>query len=52
MKFNNTLKDALDPNGILQPGRSGIWPKSYRGQGWELDGTRPPKVVKPTKSQL
>lgn len=36
MKLNNTLKDALDPNGILQPGRSGIWPKSYRGKGWEL----------------
>ncbi|KAL8279162.1 hypothetical protein RQP46_008418 [Phenoliferia psychrophenolica] len=43
MKLNNTLKDALDVNGIMQPGRSGIWPKKYRGQGWELDGVRPPK---------
>lgn len=38
MKLNNTLKDALDPNGILAPGRCGIWPKRYRGRGWELKG--------------
>jgi len=37
-KFNETIKDALDPNGILAPGRNGIWPKSYRGQGWEIYG--------------
>ncbi|KAF2276817.1 FAD-linked oxidase-like protein [Westerdykella ornata] len=36
MKLNNTLKDALDPNGILAPGRCGIWPARYRGRGWEL----------------
>ncbi|KDQ62534.1 vanillyl-alcohol oxidase [Jaapia argillacea MUCL 33604] len=38
MKFNEKIKDALDPNGILQPGRSGIWPKEYRGKGFELWG--------------
>lgn len=37
MKFNEKLKDALDPNGILAPGRCGIWPKRYRGRGWEMD---------------
>jgi hypothetical protein len=38
MRLNEKLKDALDPNGILQPGRSGIWPKAYRDKGWELWG--------------
>jgi 4-cresol dehydrogenase (hydroxylating) len=31
-RFNNKLKDCLDPNGILAPGKSGIWPKRYRGR--------------------
>jgi FAD/FMN-containing dehydrogenase len=31
MKFNNLLKDAIDPNGILAPGKQGIWPKRFRG---------------------
>ena len=29
-RFSETIKDALDPNGILMPGRQGIWPKSMR----------------------
>jgi (+)-pinoresinol hydroxylase len=29
-KFLETIKDAVDPNGILAPGKSGIWPKKYR----------------------
>ncbi|KAK9774023.1 putative Vanillyl-alcohol oxidase [Seiridium cardinale] len=37
MGFHNTIKDSLDPNGILAPGRNGIWPKKYRGLGWELN---------------
>lgn len=36
MRFNETLKDSLDPKGILAPGRAGIWPAKYRGKGWEL----------------
>lgn len=30
--FNEKLKDALDPNSILMPGRSGIWGAKYRDQ--------------------
>jgi 4-cresol dehydrogenase (hydroxylating) flavoprotein subunit len=29
-RFNEKLKDSLDPNGILSPGRHGIWPQSMR----------------------
>jgi 4-cresol dehydrogenase (hydroxylating) len=30
LRLNETVKDALDPNGILAPGKQGIWPKSFR----------------------
>jgi 4-cresol dehydrogenase (hydroxylating) len=30
LRFHETLKDAVDPNGILSPGRYGIWPKHLR----------------------
>jgi FAD/FMN-containing dehydrogenase len=29
-RFHETLKDAADPNGILAPGRGGIWPQRFR----------------------
>lgn len=30
LRFHETVKDAIDPNGILSPGRYGIWPKHLR----------------------
>jgi FAD/FMN-containing dehydrogenase len=29
-RFVEKLKDAVDPNGILSPGKQGIWPKRFR----------------------
>jgi 4-cresol dehydrogenase (hydroxylating) len=29
-RFLESMKDAIDPNGILAPGKSGIWPKRLR----------------------
>ena len=31
-RFHETLKDAVDPNGILSAGRYGIWPKHLRSK--------------------
>ncbi|PCJ39414.1 MAG: p-cresol methylhydroxylase [SAR86 cluster bacterium] len=30
LRFQERLKDAIDPNGILSPGRYGIWPERLR----------------------
>ncbi|HEY7966181.1 MAG TPA: FAD-binding oxidoreductase [Solirubrobacteraceae bacterium] len=30
LRLQNTLKDAVDPNGILAPGKSGVWPARLR----------------------
>lgn len=30
-RFVETIKDAVDPVGILSPGKQGIWPERFRG---------------------
>jgi len=32
LRLAETVKDALDPNGVLSPGKQGIWPRGSRGQ--------------------
>jgi 4-cresol dehydrogenase (hydroxylating) len=40
-RLNERLKDALDPNGILSPGRQGIWPPAFRREAEQLRVSEP-----------
>lgn len=31
LRFNERLKDLLDPNGVIAPGKNGVWPAALRG---------------------
>jgi 4-cresol dehydrogenase (hydroxylating) len=37
-RFNETLKDAIDPNGIIMPGRAGVWPTAFKSLKGALRG--------------
>ena len=36
LRFNEVLKNAVDPNGIIAPGKSGVWPTQYSHVTWKL----------------
>ena len=42
LRFHERLKDALDPNSIMAPGKSGIWGARYRDAGHRLPRTDSP----------
>lgn len=39
LRFHERIKDALDPNSIMAPGKSGIWGARYRDAGHRLPAT-------------
>ncbi|KAL2192234.1 hypothetical protein P885DRAFT_48166 [Corynascus similis CBS 632.67] len=43
-RFTTMLKDTIDPNGILSPGKQGIWNSSARLQRPNLDRTDNPSL--------
>ncbi|RDU97475.1 FAD-binding oxidoreductase [Trinickia dinghuensis] len=36
LRMSETIKDALDPEGILAPGKSGIWPRVWRDKRGDI----------------
>ncbi|KAK5112174.1 hypothetical protein LTR85_011607 [Meristemomyces frigidus] len=36
MRLNEKIKEALDPKGIISPGKNGIWPKGYKKEDWAI----------------
>jgi 4-cresol dehydrogenase (hydroxylating) len=41
-RFVETIKDAVDPNGVLAPGKQSIWPQSYRRANGRSEDSRVP----------
>jgi len=48
-RFVERIKNAVDPNGILAPGRHGIWPAAYRERAAGTDPISSSEPVYPSK---
>ncbi|EXL39888.1 hypothetical protein FOCG_17487 [Fusarium oxysporum f. sp. radicis-lycopersici 26381] len=44
MHLNTTIKNALDPKGILPPDKNGIWPSGYNAKDFALSPQRSTKL--------
>jgi hypothetical protein len=36
LRLNERIKNALDPRGIIAPGKSGMWPPAYERKNWVM----------------
>ncbi|KAH7195287.1 vanillyl alcohol oxidase [Fusarium oxysporum] len=44
MHLNTTIKNALDPKGILAPGKNGLWPSGYNAKDFAVSPQRSTKL--------
>jgi FAD linked oxidases, C-terminal domain len=35
-RLNSVIKEALDPRGVLAPGKNGVWPRRYDREAWRV----------------
>lgn len=35
-KLNEKIKNALDPKGIIAPGKNGVWPTNYKAADFKV----------------
>lgn len=36
LRLNEKIKEALDPKGILSPGKNGVWPKRMNAEDYKV----------------
>jgi FAD/FMN-containing dehydrogenase len=46
LRLQETIKDALDPNGVISPGKQGVWPQRFRGMDGLVDNATAGSTVR------